>query len=102
MGRLAVAAEADLFGHCDAALGIGRCRNRVGVLQVPAGAVLTARKTVLGGEVAAEHLAAPPAVEADHKVSAEGSVDRDRRFARGNFSGRVEPGKGSMNGGDEV
>ena len=74
----------------------------MGVLQIPAGAVVVSRQAVTHGEVAAEHLAAPPAVEADHKVSAVGSVDCDRRFACRNFSGRVEPGKGSMDSSDEV
>src|SRR5260370_23034676 len=71
----------------------------MGVFQVPPGAVIARRKTVAYREVAAEHLAAPPAFEANHEVPAVGSVDRNSRcLAFGHFGRLPKSGKGAMNG----
>jgi hypothetical protein len=53
--------------------------------------------------VAAEHLAAPPAVKADHEVAAMGSVARNNRFAgHRHLGGCAEPREGLVYGGDQV
>jgi hypothetical protein len=53
-------------------------------------------------EVTAEHQAAPPAIEADNKVPAIGSVDGDRGRGSGRLRRCAECGERLVDGGDEV
>jgi len=55
-----------------------------------------------GGEVATDHLAAPAAFEADHKITAKGSVNGNGGIRSRSFSGRSEPSERSVDGGDKV
>ena len=102
LGGLAAVAEAKLFRQRRAAFGVRRCGEWVGVLQIPAGAVVARRKTVRRGEVAAEHFAAPSAFKTGDEIAAVGSVYGDSGLRRRNFSGRAEPSKGPVDGGDKV
>jgi hypothetical protein len=95
-------AEAELLGKGRAAFAVAWRGEGVGALQTPAGAVVVRRKTVCAGEVAAEYLAAPAAVETDDEVSSIGSVDRDYGFRWRCLRRLPESSKGSVNGRDEV
>lgn len=96
-------AEADLLREQCTALRVCRRDEWMGGAQIPARAVVERRKAVGCREVAAEHLAAPPAFEADHEIPCIRSVDGDCGFGRRRrLQGLPEAGEGSVDDCDKV
>jgi len=75
----------------------------MGILQIPTGTVVARQKAVCCREVPAKHLAAPPAVKANHEIPAVGSVDGNSRLSdHGDFGGSPKLGQGSVDDRDKV